>query len=192
MRKIILASSSPRRQDLMKLLDIPFEIVVSNFDESTIKIKNPRKFVEMQSLKKAEVVAKKFRDAIIIGSDSAVVVDGQILGKPKDDKDAEKALKQLSGTRHVIITGLAIIDQKQNKVVITSNKSYVKMKKLTTSEIKGYLKTGEHKDKAGSYSVTMKGSMFVEKVVGDVTAIIGLPMRQLVEELRKMGVKIHN
>ncbi len=192
MRRIILASSSPRRQDLMKLLDIPFETVVSDFDELSIKAKSPRKFVEILSLRKAQVVAEKFKDAIVIGADTEVVLDGKTLGKPINKADAVKTLMRLSGTTHTIVTGMTIIDLKKKKTITLSVSSRVKMKKLTLAEIRGYIRTGEHSDKTGSYSATMKGSTFVDKITGDVSAIIGLPIRHLAEELRKLGVKVLN
>ncbi|HVZ66909.1 MAG TPA: Maf family protein [Patescibacteria group bacterium] len=189
MKKIILASSSPRRQDLMKFLGIPFDVVSSDFDETRIPDTDYKQFVEALSFEKAKVVAAAFDDAIIIGADTVVVLDGKVLGKPKDKEDAAKTLKLLSGTKHLIITGYTIFDTKTGRVVNGSVESAVKLKVLTDSEIKAYIETGEPMDKAGSYAVQGIGGLFVERVEGDYFNIVGLPLKDLRRHLADFGVK---
>ncbi len=189
MKKVILASNSPRRHELMKLLGVPFEIVASDFDESSIKTKDPKKLVERLSYEKARVVAKRFKNAIVIGGDTVVVLGKKIIGKPKDKRDAEKTLKLLSGTKHTIITGLTVIDVHSGRKITKSAELVVKMKKLTNKEIEAYVKTGEPMGHAGSYAVNERGGIFVKEVSGDFFSAIGLPLRDLREAMIKFEVK---
>lgn len=189
MKKIILASGSPRRRELMKLLGVPFEVVISDFDESSIKIKDPGKFVERLSFEKAKAVAVRYKEAIVIGADTAVVLGKQILGKPLDELDAGKMLSSLSGMEHLIITGLTVIDGTNRKTETKSITSKVKMKKLSRDEIMAYIATGEPMDRAGAYAVNERGGLFVEKIDGDFFSIVGLPMKDLRKILLKLGVK---
>lgn len=189
MKKIILASASPRRRELMKLLGVPFDVVVSDFDESLVTLKDPREFAEELSRKKAEIVAQKFENAVIIGADTVVALGSQILGKPKDEKDAERLLNLLSGTEHSIITGYTVMDVSSGSIATRSVVSKVKLKELTRGEVKAYIVTGEPMDKAGAYAVQEKGGLFVERIDGDFFNIVGLPLKNIREELKKLGIK---
>lgn len=174
---------------LMKLLGVSYQVVVSDFDEESIKISNPAKFVERLSFEKAKLVSSKNKKAIVIGADTAVVLGTTILGKPKDEKDAFKTLSRLSGTKHQIVTGFTVIDGRSGKVVTRSSISKVQMKKLTPAEIKAYIKTKEPMDKAGSYAVNEMGGLFVEKIEGDFFNIIGLPIKDVRLVLNELGIK---
>ncbi|HVT00837.1 MAG TPA: Maf family protein [Patescibacteria group bacterium] len=189
MKKIILASSSPRRRELMKFLGIPFDVVSSDFDETRIPDTDYKHFVETLSFEKVKVVAASFDDAIIVGADTVVVMDGKVLGKPKDKRDAKKKLKLLSGTKHLIITGYTIFDTKSGRVVNSSVESSVKLKDLTNEEIEAYIATGEPMDKAGGYAVQGIGGLFVEKVDGDYFNIVGLPLKDIRRHLADFGIK---
>ncbi len=190
MKKIILASSSPRRRDLMNLLCVEFEVIASDFDEKLDNPKNPKETVESLAHGKAKAVANKFEHAIIIGADTVVVHKGEILGKPKSQEDAKRMLNLLSGTEHSIITGLSVIDTDTGQTSVQSVESKVKFKNLSDNEINAYIATGEPMDKAGSYAVQERGGLFVEKITGDYFNIVGLPLKDLRAELSKFGVKI--
>lgn len=188
MKKIILASQSPRRKALLKQVGLNFEVIVSNFEEKIEYSLKPEELAEKFSLQKAKDVARKQKNAIIIAADTLVVFNNEILGKPKTPEKARQMLKKLSGRSHLVITGFTIIDTKSGKTVTKSVKSKVYFKKLTNQEISSYVATGEPLDKAGAYAVQEKGGLFVEKIEGDFLNIVGLPISNLVKELKKFGV----
>lgn len=190
MRKIILASASPRRKVLLKQIGLNFEVVVSNFEEKIEDNLKPVDLAKKFSLQKAKDVAKNYDDAIIIAADTFVVLGNEILGKPKNKELARKMLEKLSGKAHLVITGFTIIDTKSGKTVTKSVESKVFMKKLTKEEIDAYVNTGEPLDKAGAYAVQEKGGLFVEKIEGDFFNVVGLPIFTLMQGLKKFGVNI--
>ncbi len=189
MRKIILASSSPRRKELMNLLQIPFEVIASNYDEESEKFSNGKEMVEGLSFNKAKVVSDKYKDAVIIAADTAVVLGETVIGKPKDIKNAREILRMLSGTSHKVITGYTIFDSKTNQHVTSSVTSGVTFKNLTDEEINYYLSLGEYKDKAGGYAVQEVGGVFVEDIQGDFFNVVGLPLKDIRRELENFGIK---
>lgn len=189
MRKIILASNSPRRRELMSLLGIPFEIEVSNYDEEKEKFESARKMVEVLSLKKAETVGNNHKDAVIIGADTTVLLGREIIGKARDRKHAFEIIKKLSGKTHKIITGFTILDTKTGKKVTSSVESELRFSPLTNSEIEAYLETEEYKDKAGAYAIQGTAGLFVEEIHGDFFNIVGLPMQRVRQELKNFGVQ---
>ena len=176
---IILASQSPRRQELLKLITNDFEIKVSNVDETLPSGISPKDAVLYLSKIKAEPF--KNNSDIIIGADTVVALDGKILGKPKNDENAREMLKFLSGKAHSVFTGVTLI-----KVDITrsfSVETKVKFFDLTDEEIDEYIKTGEPDDKAGAYGIQGYGSLLVEKIDGDYFNVVGLPVSKLAREL---------
>ena len=187
-KKIILASGSPRRKELLKKAGIKFNISVSNFNENIKENLSPHSLVKKLSLEKAKTVFENYRDAIIIGADTIVVCDGKILGKPKDKKDAKKILKFLSSKTHIIITGFTIINE--GEIITKSEETKVTMRKITQEEIEAYIKTGEPFDKAGAYAIQGIASKFIEKVEGDYSNAVGLPVKSVLEELKNLGVNI--
>lgn len=189
MRKIILASGSPRRKELMKFLRIPFEVVVSNYDEESEKFSNGKEMVEGLSFNKAKVVSDQHKDAVIIAADTTVVLGERVIGKPKDKKNAREILHLLSGTSHKVITGYTIFDSKTKQHVTSSVASTVTFKNLTDSEIEFYLKHDEYKDKAGGYAIQEVGGVFVEDVRGDFFSVVGLPLKDIRRELENFGIK---
>lgn len=190
MRKIILASSSPRRKILLKQMGLDFEAVVSDFEEKIDAKLSPHKLAEKLSLGKAKSVAYKYNNAIIIAADTFVIFNEKIIGKPIDDKDAKRILRLLSGKGHSIITGFTILDTKVNRSVTKSVETKVTFKKLSDKEIDSYIKTGEPLDKAGAYGIQEKGGIFIKKIDGDYFNIVGLPIYSVVEELKKFGVEV--
>lgn len=190
-KTIILASSSPRRRNLLKKTGLKFKVVESKFDEK-IDLKSklkPHELVKKLSFKKAKIVAKNHKNSIIIGADTIVFLKGKILGKPKDKEDAKRMLEILSGKTHVVVTGFTIIDTELNKTVTKSIETKVSIKKLSDQEIDGYITTKEPFGKAGAYAIQEKGSIFIEKVEGDFFNAVGLPIYSLMIELKNLGIK---
>lgn len=190
MKKIVLASTSPRRKMLLKQIGLNFEVVASDFKEKIDIKMSPHKLAQELSLGKAKAVAIKLSNSIIIAADTFVTFKGKILGKPKEEQDAKRILKLLSGKMHLIITGFTIIDTTTGQTATNSVETKVYFKKLTNKEINSYVETGEPLDKAGAYGIQEKGSLFVKKIEGDYFNVVGLPIYALVEALKKFGVKI--
>ncbi len=183
--EIILASASPRRRELMKILGKPFSVVTSDAEEVIDPELPPYFIAEKLSLLKATDVAKNVKGAIVIGADTIVVKDGKILTKPKDEFDAENMLKTLSGTHHSVITGVTVINNKKAKSESFYVETKVYFKPLTDEEIKKYIKSGEPMDKAGAYGIQEKGALFVEKIEGDYFNVVGLPVCKLSSVLKE-------
>lgn len=168
---LILASNSPRRQELLTMLGYTFEVRPSDCDESS-NIRNPRKLVEELSKRKAKTVICN-SDDVVIGSDTVVAIGRDILGKPKDELDAVNMLQKLSGRTHNVHTGVTII---KDKTVITKSISCkVKFRRLSKKEILDYVSTGEPMDKAGAYGIQGKASAFIPKINGDYFSVVGFP-----------------
>lgn len=188
MPSIILASSSPRRKKLLKEAGFNFVVDTSNIDESKVDKQDPHKMVKQLSLEKAREVAKRHQDSIIIGADTTVFCDGQILEKPTDSEDAKRMLKFLNGKVHSVITGITIVNTETNQEITDSEESRVFFKKITNGQIDEYVQTGQAIDKAGAYAIQEGLSQyFVEKTEGDYTNIVGLPMNLLKQLLAKIG-----
>ena len=184
---LILASASPRRRQLLGVLDLDFEIVPSEADEKLLEGEAPREHVARLSRLKAKEVAKEHHDRWIIGADTIVFIDGIILGKPGDEQEAREMLRRLSGREHTVMTGFCIHHEDKGTTIGDVVESFVKIKDLTEEEITGYINTGEPFDKAGSYAIQGKGMFMVEKVRGSYTNVIGFPMCEVVNALRQAG-----
>ncbi|SHH30766.1 Maf family protein [Thermosipho atlanticus] len=181
--KIILASNSPRRIELLKKLQLQFKIQPPNIDEE-INEKDPIKHVLTLSKLKAENVFKDF-NSIVIGADT-IVFHKEIFGKPKDYLDAYNMLKSLSGTWHEVFTGVTIL--LKNESISFFERTKVKFKKLSDELIKYYLSTGEPFDKAGAYAIQGLGSILIEKIDGDFYNVMGLPISKLWDVLWNRGI----
>lgn len=177
---IILASQSPRRQELLKLITSDFEIKVSNVDETLPDKITPKEAVMYLSKIKAELFADG--DDIVIGADTVVALDGKILGKPKSEENAKEMLRFLSGRTHSVFTGVTLASDKKTKTFAVETK--VKFFELTNEEIDAYIKTKEPFDKAGAYGIQGYGSLLVEKIDGDYFNVVGLPVSTLARELK--------
>ena len=193
--RIILASSSPRRKNLLKEEKIDFEVIPSNFDEESIKQieDNPGKLVEILSKGKGEEVLSRINkkeDFVIISSDTMVYLKGELLGKPKDEKEAFEMIKSLQNNMHTVYTGMYVIIKKENKIVkiLTHSKSDVYFKKLTNEEILEYVKNENTLDKAGAYAIQEKAKEFVTKIEGRRSTVIGLDIEKLKEIFEKYEV----
>lgn len=177
---IILASQSPRRQELLKLITSDFEIKVSNVDETLPDKITPKEAVMYLSKIKAEPFADG--DDIVIGADTVVALDGKILGKPKSEENAKEMLRFLSGRTHSVFTGVTLASDKKTKTFAVETK--VKFFELTNEKIDAYIKTKEPFDKAGAYGIQGYGSLLVEKIDGDYFNVVGLPVSTLARELK--------
>mgnify|MGYP005756029997 FL=1 len=189
MEKIVLASASPRRRELLEQIGIKFDIVVSNEPEDEIdKSLSPENYTSELALMKACNVAKKLtgtkrKDSLIIAADTVVDSDGKILGKQKESDDAFRILKSLSGKAHEVYTGICVMRLTDGYATSKSIKTTVKFKKLTDKTIKAYIKTGEPADKAGAYGIQGRGAVLVEEICGDYFNVVGLPLSALYDVL---------
>lgn len=182
--RIILASASPRRRELIENLKIDFEVRTADCEEVTVPGERPEDTVKRLSLTKARCVAElEGDDAVVIGADTVVAIDGKILGKPADEHEAAEMLKLLSGRTHRVYTGLAVIGG--GKTVNEYVETEVKFYDLTDSQIKRYIATGEPMDKAGAYGIQKYGSLLVEEIRGDYFNVVGLPVGRLDRVLRE-------
>ncbi|OGS45364.1 MAG: septum formation protein Maf [Elusimicrobia bacterium RIFOXYD2_FULL_34_15] len=171
--KLILASGSPQRKQILKDAGYKFTIIVPNIKEESHHT-TPSNLVKHLAIQKAESVAKKLKSGIVIGSDTIVVLNGEIIGKPKNAKDAKKILSKLSGTWHRVYTGVAIIDTTNNKKIIDYDMSRVKMRKLSEEELE--ILSKKNLNKAGAYAVQEKGDRVIEKIIGDYHNVVGFPI----------------
>lgn len=189
MKKLILASSSPRRKEILERARLSFEVDPSDYEENLTLDLSPHELVKRLALEKALSVKDRHPSAIIIGSDLVVVLDGMVLGKPHTKERAKEMLKALSGKRNSVITGYAIVDSETNKTIIDSVEATVYFRAISDQEIDAYIKTGEPLDKAGAYAVQGAGGLFVEKTEGDYTSILGLPLWPVVRDLKQFGIE---
>ncbi len=190
MKQIILASASPRRKQLLELLGLDFEIYPSDIDEIIDPILTPQKQVEVLSKQKAQVVGLKFANAIIIAADTMVALGHEVIGKPKDEKEAKKILQRLSGTKHAIVTGFTILDTQTNKSVTKSTQTKIWFRKISSTEIDAYSRREKPFDKAGGYAIHELAGIFIEKIEGDDSGATGLSVFLLTKELKKFGINI--
>lgn len=182
MKKIILASASPRRKQLLEQAQLKFSISTSTVDENVDETLLPKQVVEQLALRKANDVSLDHEDCVVIGADTIVSINGTILGKPKDETDATEMLRLLSGDDHEVYTGVAIISKE--KTIVFHEKTLVSFWELTEAEIAEYLATGEPFDKAGSYGIQGIGALLVKKIYGCYFNVVGLPLARTVRELR--------
>lgn len=185
---IVLASKSPRRKELLSLITKNFSVVESHFDESSIKENDPIKLVKLLSFNKAREVYIDHQNDIIIGSDTIVLIDGKILGKPKDINDAKHMLSLLSGKTHEVVTGVSIIYN--DKQITKVSKAKVYFKELSEIEIEDYVNSNEPFDKAGAYAIQGLAAKFIKKITGDYFTIVGLPVNLVYEMLISLGVEL--
>jgi len=190
MKKIILASSSPRRKEILLKTGLSFEIQESNYEEDMSLPMSPEDLSEYLSLGKAKSVADKNSDAIVIAADTFIVYEDKCLGKPKTKLLAREMLNMLNGKENNIITGVTIIDTTNNHIVSFHEITKVFMKQMSSETIEAYINTGEPLERAGGYSLQEKGAILVEKIDGDFFNAMGLPLNRLAEELKDFGINI--
>jgi septum formation protein len=184
---LILASASPRRQELLRAVGLKFKIIPAHVNEHYLAGESPRQHVKRLSYDKAMVIAKKYPESWTLGADTIVVIDGLILGKPQNKTQAREMLQKLSGREHKVFTGFTIAhvaaEVYQTKVI----QSIVRFKTLSPKEMDWYVACDEPYDKAGGYAVQGKGACFIQSIRGSYTNVIGLPLCEVLEAFKKLG-----
>ncbi|WP_027409463.1 Maf family protein [Anoxybacteroides tepidamans] len=183
--KLILASSSPRRKQLLEMANLHFDVLVSDIDEQIQQNETPEQIVQSLAYQKAKAVQAAHSDAYIIGADTVVVYNGSVLGKPKTKEEAADMLRMLSGKTHQVYTGVAIVSPE--KEAVFAERTEVTFWDLTETDIYEYIETGEPMDKAGAYGIQGKGALFVKRIEGDYFSVVGLPLSRTIRELKKLG-----
>lgn len=186
-RRFVLASGSPRRRAMFADMGVAFEVVVSNVPEDELPGETPDAHVRRLAYAKADEVARGRDDALVLGVDTIVVIDGEILGKPVDEGDAERMLGRLAGRDHTVFTGYALVwaggAARESRVV----QSRVFMRSLTPERIRWYVATGEPMDKAGAYAIQGIGASLVTRVEGSYTCVVGLPLAETVLDIERLA-----
>jgi len=195
MLKIVLASQSPRRKKLLNLLGIVFEVIPSNCEE-IITSSDPVEIVKGLSMQKAEEVSSQLSDAIVIGADTIVVFNEQILGKPNSVQEAQEMLSLLSGNTHSVFTGVSVVKKEGNERQYNhsfSVETKVTFSALNSEEIDTYIQTGSPMDKAGAYGIQDDwGSVFVERIEGDFYNVVGFPLNRFYQEMMNLEPSLFN
>ncbi|HEX3185147.1 MAG TPA: Maf family protein [Pyrinomonadaceae bacterium] len=181
--KLILASGSPRRKELLTAVGWEFEAITAGIDESVRPGEDPARYVQRLALAKAEAVALQLEHGLVLGADTTVVVDDQILGQPVDDADANRMLKLLNAKWHEVLTGVAVV-RVGGESRVEYETTRVRFAEMSEREIEWYISTGEARGKAGAYGIQGAAGLFIEEIEGDYFNIVGLPIR-LVYELIK-------
>jgi septum formation protein len=181
--KLVLASSSPRRAEILERAGWPHEVIVAGIDETVLPNEDPAAYVQRLARSKAEAVARRLSKGLVLGADTTVVVDNEILGQPVDAADAKRMLRSLNGRWHEVLTGVAVV-RVGGESRVGCETTRVRFAELSEGEIDWYVSTGEPFGKAGAYGIQGKASLFVEEIAGDYFNIMGLPIR-LVYELTK-------
>ncbi|MDT5156132.1 MAG: nucleoside triphosphate pyrophosphatase [Acidobacteriota bacterium] len=184
MTPLILASSSPRRSEILTAVGWPFETHPAGVDETRLDAEAPEDFVRRLAREKAEAVARTRLFGLVLGADTTVLVDDEILEKPRDAQDARRMLRRLSGRWHEVLTGVALVRAETGRVVVDLERTRVRFAETTDEEIEWHVLTGDVLDKAGAYAVQGRAALFIEGIEGDYWNVMGLPVR-LVYELTR-------
>ena len=183
MAEIILASGSPRRRELLNMLGLKFEVISADIDEDISGYEDLEEAISDLSFKKAYAVFKDHKDKVVIGADTIVSIDGEVLGKPHDEAHSKEMLQKLSGRFHDVITAVSIISKKESETFAITSK--VQFFKLSDKDIDDYIKTKEGLDKAGAYAIQGEGAKYIKGIIGDYYAIMGLPVGELYHRINK-------
>ena len=188
--RIILASASPRRRELLSQMGMEFEVCPSQGEEKITEVLPERAVMELAQQKAAEIAAKTEGDAWILGADTVVVYDQKILGKPKDAEDAKWMLRMLQDNKHHVYTGVCIWKKENGTEDVRCffEKTDVVFYPMTEEEIDQYVATGEPMDKAGAYGIQGKCAIYIEGIEGDYNNVVGLPVARIYKELQKLGI----
>jgi septum formation protein len=185
--RLILASKSPRRNELLKQMGFDFEVIPSRVAENFIQTESPEEHVIRLAEAKVRDVAGEYRDCWVIAADTIVYIHGSILGKPKGREEAVEMLRRLSGQEHSVLTGFSVCHLEKMKSDQEAVQTAVRIKSLTTAEIEWYVQTGEPFDKAGGYAVQGIGAFMIESIRGSYTNVVGLPLCELIQTLSRLG-----
>lgn len=189
-KPVILASTSPRRRELLQQIGLTFTVDPADVDETILSGEKPEHYAVRVALDKARVAAARAGRGIIVAADTIVLLDDIILGKPLDDRDAERMLSMLSGKRHRVITGLALIDAGKGRSITDAAVTSVWFRQLTAAEIGSYVTSGEPRDKAGAYGIQGKGALLVHKIEGCYFNVVGLPLSLLADLFRQFDISL--
>lgn len=184
---IILASSSPRRADLLRSIGVEFEIAPSQVQERPHAGEAPADYITRLARAKVISIARKREQGLVIGADTIVVLDGKILGKPVDEADAARMLRSLSGRWHAVMTGVALYDVATRQEVADYDKTLVRFGQMSEPEIDWYVKSGEPMDKAGAYGIQGLAGLFIEEIAGNYFNVVGLPLPLVYRLARRLG-----
>ncbi len=184
---IILASASPRRAELLKQIGLDFQVCPSDLSETVATPTSPAEVVEELALKKALTVGRRFNRGLIIGADTVVAINREIIGKPENNRHAIEILSQLSGNHHEVVTGVSLLDLEKERQIVWSERTLVHFRKLRESEILEYVSSHDVSDKAGAYGIQEKAAAFVSRVEGCYFNVVGLPLASLVEKLWELS-----
>lgn len=183
MKHIILASASPRRKEILELADLKFDIMPSDAQEITTKTAPNEVVMELASIKAKDIYKKSEKQSMIVGADTVVAYQGQILGKPTDEADAKRMLTMLSGQTHEVYTGVCVIEDGKTKTFYEETK--VTFYEISDEQIDHYINTGEPMDKAGSYGIQGKAAVFIKGIEGDYYNVVGFPIARFLQEITK-------
>lgn len=187
--RIILASNSPRRREILSQLGVQYDVIPSDYEEKS-ENNNPYKLVMLFAENKAKSVAESIKEkALVIGADTIVYKD-EVMGKPKSKADAAGMLKKLSGSTHSVITGISVIQTPEMKIITDYEETIVRFKDISEGEIDAYVRSGEPEDKAGAYAIQGLGSLLVQRIEGCYFNVVGLPAYKLSVILEKLGYKM--
>lgn len=187
---MILASKSPRRKEILENVGFKLKIVSADVDEVSNKTDNIEKIMDI-AYKKTVAVANNYENHFVVGADTIVELDGEIIGKPRDEEDAKSILQRLSRKSHRVITGYCLINKEKNILIKDYGITTVFFKKLDKSMIEWYIESKQPMDKAGAYGIQDKGSVFIEKIDGDFFTVMGFPIAKFIETLKKIGIELN-
>jgi len=186
--RLVLASKSPRRLEILQAVGWEFEAIAANVDETRYELEDAVSYVKRLAQTKAETVAGKLRGGLVLGADTVVVIGEEILGQPRDDEEARRMLSLLSGRWHAVLTGVALVRCGQPPYALVEHETTrVRFSEMSIAEIDWYVSTGEPKGKAGAYAIQGKGALFIEEIQGDYFNVVGLPVRLAYEMSHKIG-----
>jgi septum formation protein len=187
LEKLVLASKSPRRAEILRAVGWPFDVMAAGVDETRKDSENAVAYVRRLAHTKAEAIARRLNAGLVLGADTVVVVEGEILGQPRDSHDARRMLGLLAGKWHEVLTGVALLRiGEENRTAVDHASTRVRFGEMSQTEIDWYVETREPMDKAGAYAVQGKGALFIEEIQGDYFNIVGLPVRLVYELARKI------
>lgn len=184
---IILASASPRRAELLKQIGLNFQVCPSDLSETVATRTAPAEAVEKLALMKAQTVGRRFKRGLVIGADTVVAINREIIGKPENNRHAIEILSRLSENHHEVVTGVSLIDLENGRHIVWSERTQVHFRKLRESEILEYVRSHDVSDKAGAYGIQEKAAAFVSRIEGCYFNVVGLPLASLVEKLWELS-----
>ena len=183
--RMILASESPRRRELLAAVGVPFRVVSSGVDEIPLPGESPARFVRRAALDKGEAVAALHPSSFVLSADTTVVADGRILGKPRDRAEARRMLSRLAGREHRVVTAICLLCRARGFRELGTEVTRVRFRPLTAAEVAAYARTGECDDKAGAYAAQGAGMLLIDRIAGSFSNVVGLPMTRVVAMLAR-------